>query len=38
MTIAAMRRVWPPDTLSGKIAMIEADQELVVVETPRSSL
>lgn len=31
---AATRTAWPPETLSGKITMVEPGQKLVVVETP----
>lgn len=31
---AAVRRAWKPETLSGKISMVNADRRLVVVETP----
>ena len=35
MTAAtATRSAWPPDTLSGKISMVDPDRKLVVVETP----
>ena len=30
---AAMRSAWPSETLSGKIAMVEPDRNLVVVKT-----
>ena len=33
-TTAAMRSAWPPETLSGKIAMVDPDRKLAVVETP----
>jgi hypothetical protein len=29
-----MRSAWPPETLSGKISMVDPDRKLVVVETP----
>jgi len=33
-TTAAMRSAWPPETLSGKIAMVDPAKKLMVVETP----
>ena len=29
-----MRKAWRPETLSGKISVVNADRRLVVVETP----
>ena len=35
MTAAAtMRSAWPPETLSGRIALVNPDRPLVVVESP----
>ncbi|MGO9257206.1 MAG: hypothetical protein ACLQU1_13010 [Bryobacteraceae bacterium] len=35
MTAAtAIRSAWPPETLSGKISMVDPDRKMVVVETP----
>jgi hypothetical protein len=35
MTSAAgVRSAWPPETLSGKIAMVDPDRKLVVIEAP----
>ena len=31
---AAMRNAWAPETLEGKIAMVDPARKLVVVETP----
>jgi hypothetical protein len=31
---AAMRSAWPPETLSGKITMVDPAQKLVVVQAP----
>jgi hypothetical protein len=31
---AAVRSVWPPETLSGTIAMVKPNQKLLVMETP----
>jgi hypothetical protein len=33
-TTAAMRSAWPPEALSGKIAMVDPDRKLAVVQTP----
>jgi hypothetical protein len=33
-TTVAMRSAWPPETLSGKIAMVDPNRKLAVVETP----
>ncbi|MBZ5619168.1 MAG: hypothetical protein LAQ69_10675 [Acidobacteriia bacterium] len=33
-TTAAMRSAWPPETISGKITLVNPDQKLVVVEPP----
>ncbi len=31
---ASVRSMWPPETLTGKIAMVDANQNLVVVKGP----
>jgi hypothetical protein len=33
-TTVAMRSAWPPETLSGKIAMVDPNRKLAVVKTP----
>ncbi len=33
-TNGAMRAAWPPETLSGKISMVDPAQKLVVIQTP----
>ncbi len=32
-TVEAVRSVWPPETLSGKITMVEPNQKLLVVQS-----
>jgi hypothetical protein len=34
LTAASMRDNWPPEFLSGKIASVDPDRKLVVVQTP----
>jgi hypothetical protein len=31
---AVTRSVWPPETISGKLAMVEPDRKLIVVRSP----
>lgn len=33
-TSATMRSAWPPETISGKITMVNPDRKLVIVEPP----
>ena len=33
-TTTAVKQAWPPETLTGKIDMVDLDHKLVVVETP----